>query len=375
MFEDRVAHHALMAVVGPTLDRALIDDTFACRVGKGSLAAVLRAQHHLRRYPWYAKLDIRKYFASIPHDRLIAAVAKKVGRGALSRAIERIIRGFEHTPGRGLPIGALTSQYLANFYLAPLDRFLVNDSRVKAVTRYMDDHVLWGTDAGATRAVLEAVRAFVQETLDLELKGDGFVQRSRAGLSFLGFRIYPGTLKLSRRRQRRYREARMRWEQAYASGQIDALGLQQGYASAFAITAHADAGRLSSSGPSTPAGTGGLGGSVMDVGRNAGYDSSRVAVRSIRTGLSEAGLGTTTRRTCARRTATRTTARTATTIWDFVWPERERWWENRRSTRPPSRHAGRQSGARKGQEGRCVRTPLDGGRERTGHSAPRFSFS
>ena len=241
VFEDRVAHHALMAVVGPTLDKALIDDTFACRVGKGSLAAVLRAQHHLRRYPWYAKLDIRKYFASIPHDRLMAAVAKKVGRGGLNRVIERIVRGFEHVPGRGLPIGALTSQYLANFYLAPLDRFLVNDSRVSAVTRYMDDHVVWSTDAGAARAVLKDVRAFVQETLALELKGEGFVQRSRAGLSFLGFRIYPGTLKLSRRRQRRYREARMRWEQAYAAGQIDALGLQRGYASAFAITAHADA--------------------------------------------------------------------------------------------------------------------------------------
>lgn len=241
VFEDRVAHHALMAVIGPTLDRALIADTFACRVGKGSLAAVLRAQHHLQRHPWYAKLDIRKYFASIPHDRLIAAVAKKVGRGELSRALERVVRGFEHTPGRGLPIGALTSQFLANFYLAPLDRFLSNDPRVAAVTRYMDDQLLWCKDADRARAVLRDVREFVQEFLALDLKGDGFVQRSRAGLSFLGFRIYPGTLKLSRRRQHRYREARAQWEHAYAAGEIDAVGLQRGYASAFAITIHADA--------------------------------------------------------------------------------------------------------------------------------------
>ena len=241
VFTDRVVHHALMAVVGPTLDRALIDDTFACRIGKGSWAAVLRAQNHLRRYPWYAKLDIRKYFASIPHDRLSAALRKKIGRGALSQALLRIVHGFEHAPGQGLPIGALTSQYLANFYLAPLDRFLINDPRVAAVTRYMDDQLFWSADARTARDVLMDVRRFIPETLGLTLKDNAFVQRSRAGLSFLGFRIYPGVLKLSRRRQRRYREARARWERAYWAGELDAAGLQRGYASALAMTAHADA--------------------------------------------------------------------------------------------------------------------------------------
>ena len=51
-FRERVLHHAVMAHVGPVLDRALVDDTYACRVGKGALAAVLRAQHHQRRWPW-----------------------------------------------------------------------------------------------------------------------------------------------------------------------------------------------------------------------------------------------------------------------------------------------------------------------------------
>lgn len=55
-FPERVLHHALMAHVGPVLDRALIDDTYACRVGKGTLAAVQRVQHYVRRCPWYAKI-------------------------------------------------------------------------------------------------------------------------------------------------------------------------------------------------------------------------------------------------------------------------------------------------------------------------------
>ncbi len=55
-FRERVLHHAMMARLGPILDRALVADTFACRRGNGPLAAVQRAQQHSRRYGWYLKL-------------------------------------------------------------------------------------------------------------------------------------------------------------------------------------------------------------------------------------------------------------------------------------------------------------------------------
>ena len=58
-FRERVLHHAIIGRLGPVLERSLVDDTFACRVGKGTLAAVRRTQQHVRRFPWYAKLDIR----------------------------------------------------------------------------------------------------------------------------------------------------------------------------------------------------------------------------------------------------------------------------------------------------------------------------
>lgn len=58
-FRDRVLHHALMAYMAPVLERALIDDTFACRPAKGTLAAVRRAQEHIRRFPWFVKADVR----------------------------------------------------------------------------------------------------------------------------------------------------------------------------------------------------------------------------------------------------------------------------------------------------------------------------
>lgn len=121
-FRERVLHHALMEVVGPVLERALVADTFACRLGKGSLAAVVRAQQHIRRFPWYVQIDIRAYFASVDHARLQRALRRRFKNAGLLALCDRIISAFAVTPGRGLPIGALTSQHFANFYLDPLDR-------------------------------------------------------------------------------------------------------------------------------------------------------------------------------------------------------------------------------------------------------------
>lgn len=76
-FTDRVFHHALINLVGPILDRGLTPATFACRVGKGQHAAASRVQHHLRRYPWYVKIDIQSYFHTIDHQLLLALLARR----------------------------------------------------------------------------------------------------------------------------------------------------------------------------------------------------------------------------------------------------------------------------------------------------------
>jgi len=108
-FRERVLHYALMALVGPVLERTLVDDSFACRTGKGTLAAVKRAQHHVRRFPWYAKLDVRAYFASVDHAILHERLGRVLKGPPLLHLIGRIIGSHQDAPGRGLPIGSLTS--------------------------------------------------------------------------------------------------------------------------------------------------------------------------------------------------------------------------------------------------------------------------
>jgi len=240
-FRDRVTHHALMTHLGPHLDRALVDDTFACRSGRGTLAAVHRARHHLCRFPWFVKVDMRAYFASIAHERLLAVLLRRVRDVGLGRMLVRIV---ERTPmgptGRGLPIGSLTSQYFANTYLDGLDRFVLEQLRVAGYVRYMDDVVWWCRDRVEARRTRGDVIAWVREHRGLEVKGDGQIGRSSQGLSFLGFRIRRGSLRLVRRRKRRYVAARRRAERAFlAHG--DAMALQDAYDAALAVTLHADA--------------------------------------------------------------------------------------------------------------------------------------
>lgn len=240
-FRERVLHHALIASIGPPLDRALVDDTYACRAGKGTLAAVLRAQRQIRRFPWFLKIDVRAYFASIDHGVLRAALRRKVRDRGVLALCDRIIGAHEASPGRGLPIGALTSQHFANFYLAPLDRFILEGLRAPAMVRYMDDVIVWCRGGDEARRMSRAIEGFVQDELRLSLK-PAQIQRSERGVSFLGFRVFERALRLSKRRRRRYAAARRRLERAHADGVLDASALQRGIDAALAITAHADAG-------------------------------------------------------------------------------------------------------------------------------------
>jgi len=240
VFPERVLHHAVIGHVGPVLDRALIDDTFACRVGKGAIAAVRRARQHCQRFPWYAKIDVRQYFPSVDHEALFQLVCRKVKDDDLLHLIWRIIRAHESSPGVGLPIGALTSQHFANFYLNGHDRFLLRDPSVLGLVRYMDDTVFWCPSKETAQNMVARSREFLAARLNLRLHPRAQINRSSHGVTFCGFRVFSGSIRLTLRRRRLYAAARARWERRYAAGEISANQLQNGYAAALGIILHAD---------------------------------------------------------------------------------------------------------------------------------------
>lgn len=227
-FAERVFHHALMRWCEPVLDRRLIHHTYACRKGKGRLAALETAQRAMRRHPWYVQMDIRKYFESIDHEVLLCQLRRVFKDRTLLNWFERIVGSHPSgEAGKGLPIGSLTSQHFANHYLGAIDRFAENSPTVKAYVRYMDDFVLWGEDAGRLLEVGRGIETLAREDLRLRLKHVAQPRPCGHGISLLGWRVFPTHAELNRRSRVRFTR-KMRWlEAAWRKGRIGEVDLQQ----------------------------------------------------------------------------------------------------------------------------------------------------
>lgn len=238
-FEDRIIHHALMIFASPILERALIPQTFACREKKGPLAAVVMAQQYIRKYPWYVKIDIAKYFETIDHDILLSLLFRKFKGSFCHDLLQRIVSGYQTAKGKGLPIGSLTSQHFANYYLSGVDRLLTEHTLARAYVRYMDDMVWWCDSKQIAKQILADVTMYVNQARQLRIKDNTAIQKSAQGLPFCGFRLFPGTIKLTTRKKRRYSKGKAYWEQQYTAGHIDANLLQKAYDSVKGITVHA----------------------------------------------------------------------------------------------------------------------------------------
>jgi hypothetical protein len=241
-FRERVLHHALMNVCEPVLERAAVFDSYACRKGKGRLRAMDRAQGYARTHRWFLKMDIRKYFDSIHHEALRQLLGRKFKDPVLLGIFDGIIDSYHSAPGRGLPIGNLTSQHFANYYLAPLDRFLKETLQRGAFVRYMDDFVVWGESGRELRAVCQRVQVFLSEELKLALKNNTAINRTALGMDFLGYRVFPGTMRLARRSKVRFARKFQRYEAALIRGEWSELVLQQRMQALLAFVMPAESG-------------------------------------------------------------------------------------------------------------------------------------
>ena len=246
-FRDRVVHHAICAVVDPFFERRLIGDTFACRKGRGSHRALRRCQEFSRRHGYFLKCDISKYFESIDHavlKRLLSRMFKDRRLEELfSTIIEHEVPGAQ--PGRGVPIGNLTSQHFANLYLGELDHFVKEKLRVPGYLRYMDDFVLFHGSKALLGEALEEVRDFVDSNLSLRLKEK--VTRLAPvseGVAFLGFRIFPQLVRVQRANLIRMRRKLVRKEAELVRGKISEEELFQSINSVLAHVSHADSRQL-----------------------------------------------------------------------------------------------------------------------------------
>lgn len=215
-FRDRVVHHAIVNILEPIYERRFIYDSYATRPLKGSHLAVERAQQFLRGNQWFFKTDVTKYFDSIDHSRLYSILCKTLKDRRLLQVLEKII-GNGGVGGRGLPIGNLTSQFLANVYLHPFDLFLKQEMGCRHYIRYMDDFVVFDQDKCHLKELKQAAIYFLDRELGLALNPSAtFFNHRNNGLTFLGKRIFPSAVRLhphnGRRITQRLRQKEKRWK-------------------------------------------------------------------------------------------------------------------------------------------------------------------
>ena len=201
-FSDRVLHHAIINILEPYFESFQIFDSYACRQGKGTDAALKRALHFARRYNYFVKLDARRYFDTIDHDILKRLLRRRFKDRKVLSVLCAIIDTYHTQPGKGVPIGNLTSQYFANHYLAVLDHYAKERLRVPAWIRYMDDMLLFDNYRERVQEAAVAVDSFCGRNLELALK-PLVVGPVAKGVPFLGFLIKPKGIYLSRKKHRR----------------------------------------------------------------------------------------------------------------------------------------------------------------------------
>lgn len=236
-YRDRVVHHALMNVLEPILDRHMHPGSFACRKDKGTHAAADRLQALMHRHRYFVQCDIRKYFPSIDHEILKGLFRRIVkDRQAIwlmdlvvdcSNVQEPVVHYFPgdalfdpHRRRRGLPIGNLTSQWFANWYLTGLDHLITSHLRVGAYVRYCDDFVLLADDRRQLAQAIDAVRDCLAG-LRLRVHEERIaVSPVRAGARFVGFRIWPTHRMIRKYNIRAFRRRVKALRDAYACGEL-----------------------------------------------------------------------------------------------------------------------------------------------------------
>ncbi len=197
-FRDRVVHHAIVNVLEPIYEKIFISDSYTTKKNKGTHKAVLKAQEMIKRNEWYFKSDIRKYFPSIDQDVIISILERNIKDKRLLSLLEKVIRNGG-VDGKGLPIGNLTSQFLANVYLDRFDHYLKDELGYKYYIRYMDDFVIFDNDKEKLKELRPKVEYFLKSELCLELKVNAtYINKRINGLSFLGMRVFPKLIRINR---------------------------------------------------------------------------------------------------------------------------------------------------------------------------------
>jgi len=240
-FRDRVVQRCLCEqVLTPVVEKQLINDTYACRKGKGTHAGIDRTEELFKKYyrkngidGWIIKGDISKYFYSIKHNILKRNLKPLLSEYDVWWLVEKVI---DSTEGDGIPLGNQSSQWFANFYLSKFDHFVKEKLQIKYYIRYMDDWIAIVETKDKAKEMLKSMKDFLKNELGLETNAKTQILPLKNGADFLGFHIYiTATGKVIRKIRAKSKKTMKRklkaFKKKYAAGETTKEAISKSYES------------------------------------------------------------------------------------------------------------------------------------------------
>ncbi len=195
---DRVFHHAVFRVLYPIFDGMFINDSYSCRIGKGTHMAVKQLEVYIKRVSrnhqrscFVLKCDVKSFFHSINHQILLNLIKKKIADDKAMLLIQQIIYSFNCVEGKGIPLGNLTSQLFANIYMNEFDQYARKFLKIKHYIRYTDDFVFVHNSRKCLKRLVPEISTALQHKLHLNLHPQKiFIQKVNQGVDFLGYVVF-----------------------------------------------------------------------------------------------------------------------------------------------------------------------------------------
>jgi RNA-directed DNA polymerase len=192
---DRVAQAAIVNVIEPIFEREFAEHSYGFRPGRGGKDALRQVDRLLKDGSVYVvDADLKSYFDTIPHDRLMARLKERIADGSVLTLIDSFLKAgvldgmTAWTPEAGAPQGAVLSPLLSNIYLNPLDHQMARAGF--AMVRYADDFVVLCRSAEEAQRALDVIRQWVAENgLILHPTKTKIVDARHEGFDFLGYRF------------------------------------------------------------------------------------------------------------------------------------------------------------------------------------------
>lgn len=276
-FKEVIKQWAFYQVLSPLFNSMYIYDSYACIKGKGQIAAIKRLHYWLKlvnknyynavkngvepspQDKWYyLKIDFSKYFYRVDHEVMMKIIRKKIKDEKVIRWIESRIKSpdmpfglpagkrpedvepSERLYDKGMPVGALISQMLANVYNNEIDQYAKRTLGIRYYIRYQDDIVVLSNDKKQIREWHRLLEKFANEEMKMELNDKTCIRPIAQGIEFCGFRLWGTHFKIRKSTALKMKRNLKGVMKRYSEGKITLEHANQVVSSYLGLLKHSD---------------------------------------------------------------------------------------------------------------------------------------